>query len=72
MLKVRLGMSDSLLSIGAGVDLGTFEISLAYYGKELGLEPGQNPVAALDLTIAFRPEAKKRVWPWARNPIVRL
>jgi hypothetical protein len=72
MFKVRLGMSDALLSIGAGVDLGAFEISLAYYGKELGLEPGQNPVAALDLTIAFRPEAKKRVWPWARNPIVKL
>jgi hypothetical protein len=69
MFKFRAGMSDALLSVGVGVDLGIFELSFAYYGKELGLEPGLNPVAVMDLTIAFRPEAKKRLWPWAQRPI---
>jgi hypothetical protein len=72
MFKFRVGISDALPSIGIGVDLGVFEISLAYYGKELGLDPGINPVAALDLTIAFHPEAKKRVWPWAQRSIVGM
>jgi hypothetical protein len=72
MFKFRVGLSDSLPAIGFGIDVGTFEFSIAYYGKELGYEPGQLPVAALDLTLTFRPEAKKRVWPWTRRTIVGL
>ncbi|MDR1430274.1 MAG: hypothetical protein LBI85_08275, partial [Spirochaetaceae bacterium] len=72
IFNVRAGMSEMLPAVGLGVDLGPFEIDMAYYGKEFGLEPGQLSAAALDLTIALRPGAKKRDWPWARKSLVGL
>ncbi|MDR2143501.1 MAG: hypothetical protein LBP29_03930 [Treponema sp.] len=72
VLKLRLGMNEMLPAVGAGVDLGPFKIDAAYYGKEFGNEPGQLSGAALDLTIAIRPGAKKRDWPWTRKSLVGL
>jgi hypothetical protein len=72
IFKARVGMNEMLPAVGLGFDLGPFEIDAAYYGKELGLEPGQLPVAALDLTLALRPGAKKRDWPWTRRSLVGL
>jgi hypothetical protein len=72
IFKIRFGMSEMLPAFGLGVDLGPFEIDIAYYGKELGLEPGQMPTAALDLTIAFRPGAKERQWPWTQTSLVEF
>jgi hypothetical protein len=72
IFKIRIGMNEMLPAFGFGVDLGPFEIDIAYYGKELGLEPGQLPTAALDLTIAFRPGAKERDWPWTRTSLVEI
>jgi hypothetical protein len=72
IFKIRLGMSEMLPAFGIGVDLGTFKFDAAYYGKEFGLEPGQLSAAALDLTIAIRPGAKKRDWPWTRRSLVGL
>jgi len=66
LFKLRLGMNECLPAIGLGIDGGPIEFGLAYYGKELGLEPGQLPVAAVDLTFAIRPNAKKRDWPWTK------
>ncbi|MDR0599365.1 MAG: hypothetical protein LBG84_04695 [Treponema sp.] len=72
IFMVRAGMNEMLPAVGLGMDLGTFEVNLAYYGKELGLEPGQLSAAALDLTIAFRPDAKKRDWPWNKRSLVGM
>jgi hypothetical protein len=72
VIKMRVGISDMLPSVGLGLDFGPFEIDAAYYGKEFGLEPGQLSAAALDLTIAIRPGAKKRNWPWTRGSLVGL
>jgi hypothetical protein len=72
MIKLRFGMNEMLPAFGLGFDLGAFEIDVAYYGKELGLEPGQMPTAALDLTIAIRPGAKERHWPWAQTSLVEV
>jgi hypothetical protein len=70
--KLRLGMNEMLPAFGFGFDLGSFEIDIAYYGKELGLEPGQMSTAALDLTFAFRPGAKERHWPWTKTSLVEV
>ncbi|MDR2445366.1 MAG: hypothetical protein LBD44_05475 [Spirochaetaceae bacterium] len=70
MFKLSFGMSDMLPAFGFGFDLGSFELDMSYYGRELGLEPGQMPVAAADLTIAIRPGAKERNWPWTRSSLV--
>jgi hypothetical protein len=72
ILNLRLGMSEMLPAVGLGADFGPIEIDLAYYGKELGLEPGQLSAAAVDLTFAVRPGAKKRNWPWTRRSLVGL
>jgi hypothetical protein len=66
---VRIGMNEMLPAAGIGVDLGPFKIDLAYYGREFGNEPGQLSVAAVDLSIALRPGAKKRDWIWARRSL---
>jgi hypothetical protein len=65
-------MNDLLPAFGIGFDHGFFEIDLAYYGKEFGLEPGLLSAAAVDLTISIRPGAKKRDWPWTRRSLVGL
>jgi hypothetical protein len=72
IFKLRIGMNEMLPAVGFGFDLGVFEIDAAYYGKEFGLEPGQRSAAALDLTIAVRPGAKKRNWPWTKGSLVGL
>jgi hypothetical protein len=72
IFKLRIGMSEMLPSFGFGFDLGAIKIDIAYYGKELGLEPGQMPAAMLDLTFAIRPGAKERSWPWARTSLVEI
>jgi hypothetical protein len=72
ILKLRVGINEMLPAAGVGFDLGAFKIDAAYYGKEFGLEPGQRSAAALDLTLAIRPGAKKRDWPWTRGSLVGL
>jgi hypothetical protein len=72
IIKTRVGMNEMLPAFGLGIDLGAFEVDAAYYGKEFGLEPGQLSAAAVDVTIAIRPQAKKRDWPWIRGSVVGL
>ena len=66
----RVGMNECLPAVGLGFDLGAFKLDIAYYGKELGNEPGQNSVAVLELSMAVRPGAKERDWPWARKSLL--
>jgi len=70
IIYARLGMSEMLPSVGMGLHFGGFKIDLAYYGRELGMEPGQLSVAILDLSISVRPQAKARDWPWARRALI--
>jgi hypothetical protein len=58
--SVRVGMNECLPAVGFGIDLGPFEIDIAYYGRELGLEPGQLSTAALDVTVGIRSRNKAR------------
>ncbi|MDR2515874.1 MAG: hypothetical protein LBC88_00665 [Spirochaetaceae bacterium] len=69
---LRFGMNEMLPAVGVGFDLGPFEIDFAYYGREFGIEPGQLSAAAVDVTIAIRPGAKKRDWAWTRRSLVGL
>jgi hypothetical protein len=72
IFKFRIGMNEMLPAVGLGFHLGPIEIDLAYYGKELGMEPGQLSAAMVDLSIALRPGAKARNWPWTWSSIVGL
>jgi hypothetical protein len=72
VFNLRAGLNEMLPAVGLGVDVGPLKFDAAYYGKELGLEPGQLPVSAVDLTLAIRPGAKKRDWPWTRRSLVGL
>ena len=72
VFKVRVGLNEMLPAFGVGFDLGSFELDMSYYGRELGLEPGQMPVAAVDLAIAIRLGAKKRNWPWTRSSLAAV
>ncbi len=50
----RLGVTDALPSAGIGFDLWVFKFDLAIRGKELGLDPGVQPVYCLDASMMFR------------------
>lgn len=72
IFMLRAGMNEMLPAVGLGFNLGPVQLDVAYYGREFGLEPGQLSSAALDLTVAIRPGAKKRDWPWTRRSIAGL
>jgi hypothetical protein len=69
-LKIRLGVRDMLPMIGIGLEPAVVKFNVALYGKELGAEPGVNSTMALDLSLAFRLNTKKKSWPWTK-PIIK-
>ena len=72
IIKLRVGMNEMLPACGVGFDLGPVEIDLAYYGREFGNEPGQLSTATVEFSLAIRPGAQKRNWPWTRRSIIGL
>jgi hypothetical protein len=69
IIKVRLGLNEMLPAAGIGLELGAFQVNVAIYGRELSNEPGGFSTYGVDLSIAVRPEKKKKTWPWS-SPIV--
>ena len=69
-LKVRAGISDMLPSVGLGLHFGAFKIDFAYFGQELGNEPGHRSTAVAGLSLSIRPQAKQRDWAWTRNAFI--
>ena len=69
-IRFRVGMNEMLPACGVGFDLGPCKIDFAYYGRELGNEPGQLSAAVVEFSLSIRPDAKKRNWPWARRPLI--
>ena len=53
-LDVRLGLSQGYPSMGAGLQLSVFNLEYAYYGKELGVFPGDMPSWNHMLALVFR------------------
>jgi hypothetical protein len=54
VLSLRLGIADALPAAGFGLDYSFFRFDCSMHGKELGLDPGVQPVYALDLSFIFR------------------
>jgi hypothetical protein len=54
VLSLRLGVADALPAAGFGLDLTFMKLDCAIYGKELGLDPGIQPVYAIDFGLLFR------------------
>lgn len=54
IVTLRAGISETLLSMGAGLDLGIFALSIAAYGAELGLDPGDRPYYNLLVDFDFK------------------
>jgi hypothetical protein len=74
-LKLRLGLNEMLPAAGFGLTTNAFQFNAAIYGRELSNEPGGFSTYALDLSIAIRPETRKKAWPWSRpilNPILGI
>jgi hypothetical protein len=71
-VKLRLGLSEMLPAFGIGIEPGPFQLNFAMYGKELGNEPGRFSTYVYDLSIAIRPGAKKKEWPWTRRAFGNL
>ncbi|MDR2314311.1 MAG: hypothetical protein LBE02_07225 [Spirochaetaceae bacterium] len=54
ILRIRAGIADALPSVGFGLDMHVLTLDVAVRGKELGDNPWNNQVLALDLGILFR------------------
>jgi hypothetical protein len=54
VLSLRVGITDALPAAGFGLDLAVLRFNCAIHGRELGLDPGLQPVYAVDLGIEFR------------------
>jgi hypothetical protein len=65
-LKLRFGLNEMLPAAGIGLTAKAFQFNAAIYGRELSNEPAGFSTYALDLSIAIRPETKKKAWPWSR------
>jgi hypothetical protein len=68
-VKIRMGLNEMLPAFGIGLEPGPFQFNFAMYGKELGNEPGRFSTYVYDFSIAIRPGAKKRQWPWTRRAL---
>ena len=53
-LAFRAGINDALPALGFGLDLSFAKFEFAIYGRELGIDPGIQPVLAMDLSVSFR------------------
>ncbi|MDR0451094.1 MAG: hypothetical protein LBH26_07490 [Treponema sp.] len=71
-VKVRLGLNEMLPAFGIGLEPGPFQFNFAMYGKELGKEPGRFSTFVYDFSIAIRPGAEKKTWPWTRRALGNL
>jgi hypothetical protein len=54
VLSLRIGVADALPAAGFGLDLSFMKLDCSIYGKELGLDPGIQPVYAIDFSLLFR------------------
>lgn len=54
IVSFRAGINDALLAAGFGLDLSFFTLSLAMYGRELGLDPGKRPAYNVVVALDFR------------------
>ena len=68
-LYFRIGLNEMLPAVGIGLHIGILQLDIAYYGREYGYEPGHFPAASLEFSIAIRPGAQPKKWPWVSPPI---
>lgn len=54
IVSLRAGIDEALLTAGVGLDLGIFTLSIAAYGAELGLDPGNRPYYNLLVDFDFK------------------
>ena len=54
VLSFRLGVTDALPAFGFGLDLTFMTLDFAIFGRELGLDPGKQPVYAMSIGMLFR------------------
>ena len=54
ILALRLGLYETYPAVGLGINIkNIFQLDLAFYGRELGYEPGERPVYNLALGLGF-------------------
>jgi len=54
IVALRAGISEALLSVGAGIDMGVLKFGISVLGSELGREPGSRPIYNLVADFGFR------------------
>jgi hypothetical protein len=54
LVAFRVGLNEMLPAVGIGFDLFAFKLDAAFYGKELGSEPGKMSTYAVDVGLLFR------------------
>lgn len=53
IVSLRAGYYQCLPSFGLGLDLTLFTLDLAYFGREVSKEPGENPISCFTAGVKF-------------------
>lgn len=53
VVSLRAGINETYLAAGLGLNLTVCKIDFAFYGSELGIEPGKRPLLNMDISVSF-------------------
>lgn len=53
VVSLRAGIHETYLAAGLGLDLTACQLDFAFYGSELGIEPGSRPLLNMALSLSF-------------------
>lgn len=53
VVSLRAGIHETYLAAGLGLDLTACQLDFAFYGSELGIDPGSRPLLNMELSLSF-------------------
>ncbi len=53
VVSLRAGINQTYLAAGLGLDLTFCKLDFAFYGSELGIDPGSRPLLNMDISLSF-------------------
>ena len=71
-VNIRMGIREMLPALGLGLDLGPFKIDASWYGREIGIEPGDFPMSIAEITISIRTQPSPTSRFYNRRSVIGL
>ena len=72
MVNIRMGIREMLPALGLGLEFGPFKIDASWYGRELGIEPGDFPISIAEIAISIRTQPSPTSRFYNRRSVIGL